>query len=214
MVYAVKEIYYSIAGEGVHAGRPVVLCRFTGCNLWSGREEDRSRAICRFCDTDFLDTAGANGGKYKAQELADVAFQTWLEGAGRRSDKPTLVFTGGEPALQLDQACVDAAKARGFVVAVETNGTRRLPEAIDWICVSPKQGAELVIRSGQELKLIYPQEGLDPETFVELEFEHFFIQPMALPADDRAHWAVAAEYCRRHPQWRLSLQLHKVLGVP
>jgi 7-carboxy-7-deazaguanine synthase len=211
MKYAVKEIFYSLQGEGVNAGRPAVFCRFAGCNLWSGREEDRATAVCRFCDTDFLGTNGAGGGVFHSGEaLARSAGSLWPGGTGAQ---PLLVCTGGEPLLQLDAPLVAAFRNSGFEVAVETNGTLSAPEGIDWITVSPKAGRDLVLESGDELKLVYPQGGAAPELFAALRFRHFLLQPMAGPLlaeNTRA----AIDYCLTHPQWRLSLQTHKLLGIP
>src|SRR5215212_9862596 len=203
MAYIVKEIFYTLQGEGRNAGRPAVFCRFSGCNLWTGREQDRANAICNFCDTDFVGV-GPDGGKFRSpDELADAVARHWpsLNGHGKRF----VVCTGGEPLLQLDEPAIAALHERGFEVAIETNGTVEPPGGIDWICVSPKAGAELVIRRGHELKLIYPQAGAAPETFVDLAFERFSLQPMDGP-DLIENTARAVEYCLHHPQWRLSLQ--------
>jgi 7-carboxy-7-deazaguanine synthase len=206
--YAVKEIFLTLQGEGAHAGRAAVFCRFSGCNLWSGREQDRATATCRFCDTDFVGTDGTLGGRYGcAQQLADSIAAQWA-GAGNRY----VVLTGGEPLLQVDAALIDALHARDFCVGVETNGTIEPPQGMDWICVSPKAGADLRIRRGHELKLIYPQPGASPENFADLAFERFSLQPMDGP-DIAQNTARAVEYCLRHPQWRLSLQTHKTLGI-
>ena len=211
MSYAVKEIFYTLQGEGAHAGRPAVFCRFAGCNLWSGRESDRASAICRFCDTDFVGTDGLGGGKFgSAAELAAAVDGNWPAGAGGMK---FVVCTGGEPLLQLDSALIDALHERGFEIAVETNGTIAAPEGIDWVCVSPKAGAGLVQRSGSELKLVFPQAEARPEEFAELEFERFFLQPMDGP-DRILNTELAVRYCKEHPQWRLSLQTHKILGIP
>jgi 7-carboxy-7-deazaguanine synthase len=209
MSYAVKEIFLTLQGEGAHAGRAAVFCRFAGCNLWSGREEDRERAVCRFCDTDFVGTDGTLGGRYaSAGELADTIAAQWRgEDANRYA-----VLTGGEPLLQLDSPLIDALHARGFAIAIETNGTIEPPPGVDWICVSPKAGAELMLRRGHELKLVYPQTGVAPENFVSLAFERFSLQPMDGP-DVTANTARAIDYCLRHPQWRLSMQTHKSLGI-
>jgi len=207
-MYAVKEIFYSLQGEGARAGRPAVFLRFSGCNLWSGREEDRSSAICRFCDTDFVGT-GPDGGRFRsAEELADRVRSLWPASGGR----PYVVCTGGEPLLQLDHQAIDALHAAGFEVAVETNGTLEAPEGLDWICVSPKAGTEVVLRSGHELKLVYPQEGALPESFEDWNFEYFFLQPMDGP-ELAKNTALAIRYCLEHPRWRLSLQTHKLLGL-
>jgi 7-carboxy-7-deazaguanine synthase len=216
MTYTVKEIFYTLQGEGAQAGRASVFCRLSGCNLWSGREEDRSRAVCQFCDTDFVGT-GPDGGKFgSASELADAIDRCW-GGPRGDSDRPTgrvkyVVCTGGEPLLQLDDALIDALHARGFDVAVETNGTRPAPPSLDWICVSPKAGAPFVQTSGSELKLVYPQENAPPENFATLQFRHFFLQPMDGPDIER-NTEDAIQYCLRHPQWRLSIQTHKLVGI-
>ncbi|NEV61930.1 7-carboxy-7-deazaguanine synthase [Thiorhodococcus minor] len=213
MSYLVKEIFYTLQGEGAQAGRPAVFCRFAGCNLWSGREADRSAALCRFCDTDFRGTDGEGGGRYAdARTLADKILATWPCEASA-AVRPYVVCTGGEPLLQLDAALVDALRARGCEVAVETNGTCEPPAGIDWLCVSPKAGGDLVIRSGDELKLVYPQPALPPESLEGLAFRHFFLQPMD-GAELVASTEAALAYCKAHPRWRLSLQLHKLLGIP
>ena len=211
MTYHVKEIYYTLQGEGANTGRPAVFCRFTGCNLWTGKERHRDQAVCRFCDTDFVGIDGSGGGKFTAaMALARAIASQWPR------DCPTsrrlAVCTGGEPLLQLDESVVAALHGEGFEVAVETNGTRPAPNGLDWICVSPKAGAELVLRSGNELKLVFPQEGAAPESFEELAFEHFFLQPMDGPERER-NTRLAIDYCLRHPRWRLSLQTHKLIGV-
>ncbi len=208
-MYAVKEIFLTLQGEGAQTGRPAVFCRFAGCNLWSGREQDRPEAICNFCDTEFVGTDGSKGGNYKsAIELADTIAEEW--GAGQ--EKRFTVLTGGEPLLQIDTALLDALHARGFEVAVETNGTLEPPRGLDWVCVSPKAGTKLCIKSGNELKLVYPQEGALPEDFAGLLFEHFSLQPMDGPnVAENTKRAIA--YCLAHPQWNLSLQTHKMLGI-
>jgi 7-carboxy-7-deazaguanine synthase len=213
MVYSVKEIYYTIQGEGANTGRPAVFCRFSGCNLWTGREEDRTTAICEFCDTDFLGTDGPGGGKFPSpQSLANAVTEKW-PACSSRMTTPFVVCTGGEPLLQLDQSLVDALHEKDFQIAIETNGTQPTPRGIDWICVSPKARAELILKTGNELKLIYPQEGAPPEDFEILDFEHFFLQPMDGP--NRANnTQLAICYCLEHPNWRLSLQTHKLLGMP
>lgn len=209
MSYKVKEIFYTLQGEGANAGRAAVFCRFAGCNLWSGREEDRERATCTFCDTDFVGTDGPGGGAFaSAAELAQVIREMWPD-AGRAF----VVITGGEPLLQLDQPLVDELHRREIEVAVETNGTLEPPAGLDWVCVSPKAGAPLKLTSGNELKLVYPQEGAPPEEFEGLNFGHFFLQPMDGP-DRAANTQLALEYCMKHPRWRLSLQTHKMLGIP
>ncbi len=208
MGYAVKEIFYTLQGEGAQAGRPAVFCRFAGCNLWSGREQDRDQAVCRFCDTDFVGTDGTAGGRYRsAAELAAVIASHWPGG-----HRPFVVCTGGEPLLQLDAELIAALHAQGFEIAVETNGTIAAPEGIDWLCVSPKAGAELVQRSGDELKLVYPQPDAPPEDFAALDFSHFMLQPMDSPRRaENTRQAIA--YCLAHPRWRLSLQTHKTIGI-
>jgi len=211
MTYQVKTIYYTLQGEGFHAGRPAVLLRFTGCNLWTGREEDRAGAVCRFCDTDFFGTDGPGGGRYsQTADLAHVVARTW---PGESSGRPYVVCTGGEPLLQLDDALIGALQREGFEVAVETNGTIVAPAGLDWICVSPKAGAELVQVEGDELKLVYPQEGAEPERYKRLEFSHFYLQPMD-GAESERNTELSAEFCLAHPRWRLSLQVHKLLGLP
>jgi 7-carboxy-7-deazaguanine synthase (Cx14CxxC type) len=209
MAYSVKEIFYTLQGEGLRAGRPAVFCRFAGCNLWTGREEDRARAVCRFCDTDFVGTDGTLGGKFPAaDDLAATIAAQWPAGHGHRY----VVLTGGEPLLQVDAPLIDALHARGFEIAVETNGTIAAPEGIDWICVSPKAGAPLVQRRGHELKLVHPQPGLEPASLEHLDFEHFLLQPMDSPNRQAATQAAIA-LCQARPRWRLSVQTHKVLGI-
>ena len=208
-MYTVKEIFYTLQGEGFHAGRPAVFCRFAGCNLWSGREQDRATAVCTFCDTDFVGV-GPDGGKFAtAEALAEAVAARWPAGAG---GQPFVVCTGGEPLLQLDEAAIGALHARGFEVAVETNGTQPAPAGLDWICVSPKADAALALTAGHELKLVYPQEKAPPERFAGLGFRHFYLQPMDGP-DRVATTAAAVAYCLAHPQWRLSVQTHKALGI-
>ena len=212
MSYAVKEIFYTVQGEGANAGRPAVFCRFAGCNLWTGREADRRAAVCRFCDNDFVGTDGPGGGKFgTAAELAGAVAAAWPAGDPRAA--PLVVCTGGEPLLQLDPPLLDALHAAGFAVAVETNGTVRPPAGLDWLCVSPKAEAELVVDTGDELKLVYPQAGAPPERYTGLRFRHFFLQPMDGP-DREANTRAALDYCLAHPRWRLSLQTHKLLGIP
>ena len=207
-MYSVKELFYTLQGEGAQAGRAAVFCRFAGCNLWSGREQDRATAVCTFCDTDFVGTDGQGGGKFAtADELADTIARAW-PGGGR----PYVVCTGGEPLLQLDTPLIDALHARGFEVAVETNGTQPAPPGLDWICVSPKADAPLVLTAGHELKLVYPQPLARPERFAGLDFQHFFLQPMDSVLR-REHTQAAVDYCMQHPQWRLSVQMHKVVGI-
>jgi 7-carboxy-7-deazaguanine synthase len=211
MTYAVKEIFYTLQGEGANTGRPAVFCRFAGCNLWSGREGDRAEAVCRFCDTDFVGTDGEGGGRFAdAGSLAEAVRRAWPAAAG---PKPLVVCTGGEPLLQLDAALVAALKREGCAIAVETNGTCDAPAGLDWICVSPKAGARLRLARGDELKLVYPQEGIDPGDFEGLAFTHFFLQPMDGPERER-NTARAVAFCLAHPRWRLSLQTHKLIGIP
>jgi 7-carboxy-7-deazaguanine synthase len=212
MPYAVKEIFYTLQGEGANTGRPAVFCRFAGCNLWTGREADRHRAVCQFCDTDFVGTDGPGGGKFPdADTLADAVAAAWP--ASRLPTHRLTVLTGGEPLLQLDPPLIDALHRRGFEIAVETNGTIAAPAGIDWLCLSPKARASLVIESGDELKLVFPQEDGEPERYRELDFRHFFLQPMDGPDRDR-NTKLALDYCLAHPGWRLSLQTHKILGIP
>jgi 7-carboxy-7-deazaguanine synthase (Cx14CxxC type) len=209
-VYSVKERYFTLQGEGAQTGRAAVFLRFAGCNLWSGREQDRSTAICRFCDTDFVGTDGPGGGKFKsAQALADHVFAAWPNAA---SGKPLVVCTGGEPLLQLDAPLIAALRAGGFEIAVETNGTIAAPPGLDWICVSPKADSTLAITRGDELKLVYPQIDAPPEHFAHLDFKHFFLQPMDCDAKADAT-AAAINYCLAHPKWRLSMQVHKLIGI-
>ncbi len=210
-MYSVKEIFYTLQGEGANAGRPAVFCRFAGCNLWSGREEDRADAVCTFCDTDFVGTDGEGGGKFRdAAALADAVERTWETGAG---ENRFVVCTGGEPLLQLDTPLIAALHERGFEIAIETNGTLAAPEGIDWICVSPKADAELKQMAGHELKLVYPQAKAMPERFEKLDFRYFFLQPMD-GANREENTRAATAYCLAHPKWRLSLQTHKLIGIP
>jgi len=210
MAYAVKELFHTLQGEGAQAGRAAVFCRFAGCNLWSGREEDRASAACRFCDTDFVGLDGPGGGRFADPDaLAEAVARTWEGGAHARY----VVFTGGEPLLQLDEALIAAVHARGFEIAVETNGTLAAPAGIDWICVSPKGANPLVQRSGHELKLVYPQAEIDPSALADLPFRHRFLQPMDGPAQAE-NTRAAVDYCRRDARWRLSLQTHKILDIP
>ncbi len=210
MVYAVKEIFYTLQGEGAQTGRPAVFCRFTGCNLWSGLEYDRHRAVCTFCDTDFVGTDGTGGGKFVTEmDLAEAVAAHWPGAVG---GAPLVVCTGGEPLLQLNRKLVKAFHEQGFQVAVETNGTLGAPELIDWITVSPKADAKLVQITGNELKLVFPQQKAKPEDFAHLGFAHFFLQPLDGP-DLAANTKAAADYCMAHPQWRLSLQTHKFIGL-
>jgi 7-carboxy-7-deazaguanine synthase len=211
VTYSIKEIFYTLQGEGAHAGRPAVFCRFSGCNLWSGRESDRASAVCQFCDTDFVGTDGERGGKF-AQAAALAAEIDSLWPSGHPATK-YVVFTGGEPLLQLDTALVDAMHAVGFTIAIETNGTLAAPAGIDWICVSPKMGATLVQRSGNELKVVIPQTAQDLAVYEGLAFEHFFVQPMDGPLADY-NTRLAIETCKRNPTWKLSLQTHKLLQIP
>ncbi|MGH8678815.1 MAG: 7-carboxy-7-deazaguanine synthase [Burkholderiales bacterium] len=212
MTYTVKEVFYTLQGEGAQVGRPAVFCRFAGCNLWSGLEKDRATAVCKFCDTDFVGTDGIGGGKFSTpDELAMAIAAQWP--TGDRSGKRFVVCTGGEPMLQLDEPLIEALHAKGFEVAVETNGTQTAARGIDWICVSPKAGAPLVLDSGNELKLVFPQPDAMPEQFETLNFERFFLQPMDGPHVAK-NTELAVEYCKTHPKWRLSLQTHKMLGIP
>ena len=209
-MYSVKEIFYTLQGEGANAGRAAVFCRFTGCNLWSGREEDRASAACSFCDTDFVGTDGEGGGKFvDADALAEAVERTWNGAAADRF----VVCTGGEPLLQLDATLIAALHARGFEIAVETNGTIAAPQGLDWICVSPKAEAALKQTSGDELKLVYPQAAAKPERFEALDFRHFFLQPMD-GDNTEENTRAATAYCLAHPKWRLSLQTHKLIGIP
>ena len=211
MTYKVKEIFYTLQGEGAHAGRPAVFCRFSSCNLWTGHEKDRERAICKFCDTDFVGTDGEGGGKFvDADALADAVASKWPAGSAGTA---MVVCTGGEPLLQLDDDAVAALKERGFYVAVETNGTVQPPKGIDWLCVSPKIGSEMVVEGGQELKFVFPQGDVDPQVFEALQFDSFRVQPMDGP-DVTANTELAVKWCLAHPRWQLSLQTHKFLGIP
>jgi 7-carboxy-7-deazaguanine synthase (Cx14CxxC type) len=208
MTYSVKEMYYTLQGEGAQTGRAAVFLRFAGCNLWTGLERDRATAVCQFCDTDFVGTDGPGGGKFAtADDLARAVAEKWPGGA-----RPYVVCTGGEPLLQLEDAAIAALHARGFEVGIETNGTQEPPPGIDWICVSPKANAELVLTHGNELKLIYPQAGAEPERYADLAFVNFFLQPMDSPERD-ANTQAAIAYCMTHPKWRLSLQTHKLIGI-
>ena len=211
MTYSVKEIYYTLQGEGAQSGRPAVFCRFSGCNLWSGRELHRSKALCQFCDTDFVGTDGINGAKFRsADSLASRIDEVWH---ARDSVDRFVVFTGGEPLLQLDEKLIVEVKSRGFETAVETNGTVHVPDGLDWVCVSPKAKGRLVVESGDELKLVFPQEGVSPSDFEQLDFKQFLLQPMDGPSRSR-NTRLAIEYCLAHPRWRLSMQSHKYLGIP
>jgi 7-carboxy-7-deazaguanine synthase (Cx14CxxC type) len=212
-MYSAKEVYYTLQGEGYHTGRPAVLLRFAGCNLWSGREEDRATAVCRFCDTDFVGMDGAGGGQFEtAEALAAAVSREWDAHAEPKASR-FVVLTGGEPLLQLDASLITALHDREFEIAIETNGTLPAPPDIDWICVSPKAGAEFVQQSGNELKLVFPQDGLDPVSFEDLDFAHFFLQPMDGP-DIVRNTELAAEFCETHAGWKLSLQTHKVFDLP
>jgi len=214
VAYRVKEIFLTLQGEGVNAGRPAVFCRFSGCNLWSGREEHRAAAVCRFCDTDFVGTDGPGGGVFRtAAALADAVAARWPASGASPVLQPLVVCTGGEPLLQLDAEAVAALHGAGFEVAIETNGTRPVPPGVDWVCVSPKAGAPLVVTSGDELKVVVPQPGAEPERFATLDFRHFLVQPMDGP-DAAAATELAIRWCLEHPGWRLSLQTHKLLGIP
>jgi len=207
-MYKVKEIYYTIQGEGFHSGRAAVFCRFSGCNLWSGREEDRSDAVCRFCDTNFWGTDGINGGKYSVEDLVRKIDELY-DGGGQ--DK-FVVLTGGEPALQVDEVLVDALHDAGYEVGIETNGTKKLPRAIDWVCVSPKANTEIVVTSGHELKIVIPQDNMDPQSFVDMDFAHRYVQAME-SEDWQSNIDHAVDFVKKNPQWRLSVQTHKNLGI-
>ncbi|MYM67239.1 7-carboxy-7-deazaguanine synthase [Pseudoduganella sp. FT55W] len=211
MTYSIKEIFYTLQGEGAHAGRPAVFCRFSGCNLWTGRESDRASAICQFCDTDFVGTDGEGGGKFKTpQELAATIDALWP--ASYAASK-YVVFTGGEPLLQLDKPLIDAMHAVGFTIAIETNGTLPVPEGVDWICVSPKMGSELVVKKGSEIKVVIPQTNQDLSVYEQLDFENFYVQAMDGPLAE-FNTKLAIETCKRNPKWKLSLQTHKLLQIP
>lgn len=211
MSYKIKEIYYTIQGEGFHTGRPAVFCRFSGCNLWSGHEEDREDAVCKFCDTEFVGTSGSGGGSFKsAEDLARAVIQKWPSNG---STIPFVVCTGGEPLLQMDGPLVDALHDQGFEIAIETNGTLLPPPGIDWVCVSPKENADLVLNKGDELKLVYPQEGSDPIKYLGMDFTHFSLQPMDGPNLEN-NIDLTVQYCLDNPQWRMSLQTHKFMGIP
>ncbi len=213
MAYSVKEVRYTLQGEGLHAGRPAVLCRLTGCNLWTGHEAQRPTAVCQLCDTDFVGTNGPGGDVFQsADDLAQAVREAWPE-PNTTAVRPFVVLTGGEPLLQVDEQCITALHQRGFEVALETNGTIALPAGIDWLCVSPKAGTRLILRKGDELKLVYPQPGAEPELFTELDFRYFYLQPLCGP-DTARNTELAVRYCQTHPRWRLSVQLHKILGLP
>ncbi len=210
VTYSIKEIFYTLQGEGAHAGRPAVFCRFSGCNLWTGREQDRASAVCQFCDTDFVGTDGERGGKFATPgALAEEIDSLWPAGAGHKY----VVFTGGEPLLQLDAPLIAAMHAVGFTIAIETNGTIEVPPGVDWICVSPKMGAQLVVSKGNEIKVVIPQAGQDLAAYEGLDFENFFVQPMDGPLA-AFNTTLAIETCKRNPKWKLSLQTHKLLNIP
>ena len=211
LTYSVKEIFYTLQGEGMHAGRPAVFCRFSGCNLWSGRENDRATAICKFCDTDFVGTDGEGGGKFATADMLTNAIDRLWPTTYVASKY--VVFTGGEPLLQLDTALIDSMHRAGFEIAIETNGTLPVPEGIDWICVSPKMGSELTVTKGNELKVVIPQEDQNLHNYEALDFEHFFVQPMDGP-DKLRNTQLAIEVCKRNPKWKLSIQTHKLLQIP
>ncbi len=208
-MYSIKEIYYTIQGEGHHTGQAAVFLRFSGCNLWSGLEKDREKAICKFCDTDFWGTDGTLGGKYEANELAEICLSLWPE---NRKGRPYIVCTGGEPLLQLDKQLVKAFHDKGFFIAIESNGTIEVPEGIDWICISPKLGSELTVSKGHELKLVYPQAKVDLLQYESLDFDHFSLQPLD-DTNQNDHITACIEVCKQRPQWRLSLQTHKFTGI-
>ncbi|MCL4110508.1 UNVERIFIED_CONTAM: hypothetical protein GTU68_047757 [Idotea baltica] len=208
MKYAVKEIFYTLQGEGAHAGRPAVFVRFSGCNLWSGREEDRHKAICQFCDTDFWGTDGHNGGKYTVEELATFVNDLWPENAGHKY----IVCTGGEPLLQLNTALIKELHYHDFEIAIETNGTIPVPEGVDWICMSPKANTEIVVQKGSEIKIVYPQKGINPKDFEDYNFNHFFIQPMD-SEEQEENILQSILFCKENPKWRVSVQTHKILGI-
>ena len=211
MTYSIKEIFYTLQGEGAHAGRPAVFCRFSGCNLWTGRESDRASAVCQFCDTDFVGTDGEGGGKFKTpQELAATIAALW---PATYPASKYVVFTGGEPLLQLDTALIDAMHAVGFTIAIETNGTLPVPDGVDWICVSPKMGSTLVVTKGSEIKVVIPQTGQDLAAYEQLDFDNFYVQAMDGPLAE-FNTKLAIETCKRNPKWKLSLQTHKLLNIP
>lgn len=211
MTYSIKEIFYTLQGEGTHAGRPAVFCRFSGCNLWTGKEKDRPKAICQFCDTDFVGTNGVGGGKFKTpDEVAQAINQLWPV---KYTASKYVVFTGGEPLLQLDKPLIDSMHAQGFEIAIETNGTLPVPEGIDWICVSPKMGSELVVKKGNDLKVVIPQLGQQLECYEQLDFDHYLLQPMDGP-DALKNTQLAIETVKNNPKWQLSIQTHKLLQIP
>lgn len=207
-MYKIKEIYYTLQGEGHHTGKPAIFCRFSGCNLWSGREEDRSSAICQFCDTDFWGMDGEHGGKYQAADLALLCSDLWPNEDGEKF----IVFTGGEPLLQLDDELLAHFKKLGFYTAVETNGTLATPSLLDWVCMSPKANTDIIVKSGDEIKIVYPQDGIDPSEFSNLDYDHYYIQPMDNQSQQQNILA-SIEYCKANPQWSLSLQTHKIIGI-
>ena len=212
MSYSIKEVFYSLQGEGFHAGRPAIFCRFSNCNLWTGREEDRAKAICQFCDTDFIGTDGQNGGRFKtADDLVQHLLQFWPDSKVH----PFVILTGGEPLMQVDETLTTAMHAAHFEIAVETNGTKPAPAGLDWICVSPKANTEIVLTKGDELKLVYPQPTMMPKQVEDLDFDYFYLQPMADTNTNlnQKHTKMALEYCLKHPKWNLSLQTHKFLGI-
>ena len=210
MMYTVKEIYFTLQGEGYHTGRPAVFIRFTGCNLWTGLEWDRQSAICDWCDTDFVGTDGPNGGKYSATEITNIITDLWPES---QSSRPYIVCTGGEPLLQMDNTLIETIHDAGFEIGLETNGTMLPPQGIDWICVSPKSKADFILKKGNELKIVFPQSGINPRQHENLEFDHFFIQPMD-GEKQKENIKKSEEFVFKHPQWKLSLQTHKIMGIP
>ena len=210
MNYSVKEIYYTLQGEGYHTGRPAVFIRFSGCNLWTGHEKDRSGAICNWCDTDFVGTNGINGGKFSAEEITNIINSLWK---GNVQTEPYVICTGGEPLLQMDESLIKAIHKAGFEIGLETNGTMIPPDGIDWICVSPKANADLVLKNGNELKVVYPQCGMNPRMHEKLKFDHFYIQPMD-GIDQKNNIKRSEKFVLDHPKWKLSLQTHKILGIP
>ena len=212
MSYSVKEIFYSLQGEGAHAGRPAIFCRFSGCNLWSGKEKHRASAVCQFCDTDFVGTAGGGGGVFQQAEALAKTVKSYWPNTITGNINPYVICTGGEPLLQLDEGLIEAFHTQGMEVAIETNGTLPVPKGVDWVCVSPKSGASLVVTQGDEIKLVYPQRGHHPTDFVGLNFSHFFLQPMFVEGESD-YRQQTIDYCLRHPRWRLSLQTHKLLGL-
>jgi 7-carboxy-7-deazaguanine synthase len=208
--YAIKEIYYTLQGEGAHTGRPAIFLRFAGCNLWSGREEDRHKAICKFCDTDFLGTDGVRGGKYEAHEIAEQILDIW---PAKTKTHPYVVCTGGEPLLQIDERLINSLHDKDIEIAIETNGTLPVPEGVDWVCMSPKAHTEIVVRKGDEIKVVFPQTDIDPAHFLNDDFQHYFIQPMDGP-DITSNTLACIRYCSENPQWKLSVQTHKLLNIP